>query len=76
MRRDDAYGYYSDDDNDHDDGDENDDDDHNDNSNDDDNDDNDNGYDNDDVGNDADLNRRPVLVRICPTPSIVYDVPL
>jgi hypothetical protein len=64
MRRDDAFGYSNDDDDDYGDEDNDDDYDYNDNE------------DDDDVGNDADLNRWPVLVRICPTPSIAYDVPL
>lgn len=35
----------------------------------------DNGRGNDDVDEDADLNRRLVLVRTCPIPSIVCDAP-
>lgn len=33
-------------------------------------------HDNNDVGDDADLNRWPVLVRTSPIASIVFDTPL
>jgi len=35
----------------------------------------DDGHGNDDVGDDADLNRRPALVRTCPIPSTACDAP-